>query len=226
MQIMPSSVQTATKDSTSHASGVSKWRLVFLLVTATVASGLGIALGSTLRFQVLSVSEASLFKPQQDFPPLAEWPPQVPLAKERVDFETDWENEIPTQPLIYNNFPPENSESILDEGVYGEDYAPEAASIPDAASESVLSELDDEDTTQDTTVEVLDDDSSSPMVSTSTGDLEDDSNGIDELRNAEDSLATPPSWFDKKPASEAQLRDTPVIISPDDPSLYPYSLPE
>ncbi|MGD1948761.1 MAG: hypothetical protein ACFB14_03835 [Leptolyngbyaceae cyanobacterium] len=224
---MPSSVQTATKDSTSNASGVSRWRLLFLLVTAAVASGLGIALGSTLRFQVLSVSEASLFKPQQDFPPLAEWPPQVPLAKERVDFETDWENEIPTQPLIYNDFPSENAESIQDEGIYGKDHAPEAAIIPDIVSDPVPADLRDEDTTQDTTAEVLDDESSSPMVSTSTGDLEDESNGIDELRNDEDSLTTPPpSWFDKQPASEAQFRDTPLIISPDDPSLYPYSLPE
>ncbi|MEM1255330.1 MAG: hypothetical protein AAGI69_23075 [Cyanobacteria bacterium P01_H01_bin.21] len=224
---MPPSVQATTKDSTSNASSVSRWRLVFLLVTATVASGLGIALGSTLRFQVLSVSEASFFKPQQDFPPLAEWPPQVPLAKEHVDFETDWENEIPTQPLIYNDFPGEDAESIPDDRIYGEDYAPEAAITSDIVSDPAPAGLDDEDTTQDTTVEVLDDESSPPVVSTSTGDLEDESDSIDELSNDEDSLTTPsPPWFDKQPASEAQFRDTPLIISPDDPSLYPYSLPE
>ena len=225
---MPPSVQLTTKDSRPNTSRLSRRRLVFLLATATIASGLGVALGSTLRFQVLSVSEAPIFKPQQDFPPLAEWPPQVPLTRERDSFDTRWEYEAPTQQLIYEDRSKEDIGNInTDESAYSEDFTPESATIPDVAPNPIPANLNDEDTSQDPAAEIFDEEYSPPVVSTSTGDLDSDSNTSDELPSNDESLdeSTPP-WFDKEPVSESQLKDGPLIISPDEPFSSPYSLPE
>ena len=221
MQIMPPSVQTNTRDQTPDAKGVSRRRLILLVATATVASGLGVVLGSTLRFQVLPVSEAPLFKPQQDFPPLAEWPPRVPMAKERTDFDANWEREAPIRSLTYNNT--EEPEAVSDDGFYGEDYAPESPVVPDP----VPSDLGSGDTAPDTTMEVFVDESLPPMVSTSTRNIENDSDDADETQasNVDSALDSLP-LFDKQPVSESHLENTPLIITPDDPSLYPHSLPE
>lgn len=102
MQMMPPPVKPTIKNLQSQPGRVSRRRLIFLATTALIASSFGIALGSTLRFQALSVGQAPLFKPQQDFPPLAEWPPHVPVTSEHEDFNTPWEEESAPPQLVYN----------------------------------------------------------------------------------------------------------------------------
>lgn len=97
-QIMPPPV----KDSALQSGRVSKKRFLFLITTALVGSGLGLALGSTVRFHMVSVGNAApLFKPQQDFPPLAKWPPEVPFDQSYGDLDTGWEVERDVPQLVY-----------------------------------------------------------------------------------------------------------------------------
>ncbi|NEP54511.1 MAG: hypothetical protein F6K65_39245, partial [Moorea sp. SIO3C2] len=79
---------------------ISRRRLFFLLATAAVASASGIVFGSTIRFQIASLGQSTrLFNPDQDFPPLAEWPPDIPESDESIYLH--WNDEaLPARTLI------------------------------------------------------------------------------------------------------------------------------
>lgn len=104
-QMMPPPVKSTVKDLVSKSSKGSKRRFVSLVSTAVVASGIGVTLGSTVRFHMGGTGEtAPLFKPQQDFPPLAKWPPEIPVDPSYKDFDRFWqegseESDVPQ--LVY-----------------------------------------------------------------------------------------------------------------------------
>lgn len=226
MQMMPPPVKPTATDPKSQSGRVSRRRLFSLVATAAVASGLGIALGSTLRFQVLPVGEAPLFKPQQDFPPLAEWPPQVPSATEREDLDTRWTEETPPPQLVYN----ERSSDVVESynvGTVEEDNADATeviptSELPDPVPTKLVNENNAQDITTDITNEVFDTDRIPPVVSSSTsaGELDDAApeamEGIAVDNNASTVDRNP--WFNKQPASESQFADGPVIIYPENSS--------
>ena len=67
-------------------------RYVGLGLTSLVAGVLGLAGGGLLRSSILGSQPAAFLSPQQDFPPLDNWPPAVPVES---DFDTyratdDW----------------------------------------------------------------------------------------------------------------------------------------
>ncbi|ESA35430.1 hypothetical protein N836_12045 [Leptolyngbya sp. Heron Island J] len=218
MQITPSSLQPTAKDTPPGASKVSRRRLFFLAATAAVASGLGIALGGTLRFQVVPVSQAPLplFKPQQDFPPLAEWPPEVPSADRYNDFDTRWEDIAPAPQLIYND----RRSADFDNHTTSEDdydsteFNSEVPLTPSEIPSPIPANLG-EDETQDVTDEFFEEESLPPVVSTQTGKLEGESTSTPQTGNPASLTDTPP-WLNKRPASEFQFTESPIIISPED----------
>ena len=74
------------------------------------------------------------------------------------------------------------------------------------------------DEVQDITDDVFEEESSPPVVSTNTGELDSKPNFIDEPPiNYTLPLTETPPWRNKRPASESQLTDGPIIISPEDP---------
>jgi hypothetical protein len=228
MQIMPSSVQSTTKHTKSESSKTSRRRLFSLLATAAVASGLGIALGSTLRFQVGPVSQAPLFKPQQDFPPLEEWPPALPSV-EHNEFDTNWNNEAHSPQLVYNDHYTDQSYTEIEEVknyngsayLYAEEqHAPEETLILEELPSPSPATFSNEDGTI-TDDEVFQESTLPPVTSTSAGELDDDSDVINtpQLNDVPSTEEAPP-WFKKQPLSNPEfsappLTDAPVIISPE-----------
>ncbi|MEM9265552.1 MAG: hypothetical protein AAGA46_08515 [Cyanobacteria bacterium P01_F01_bin.13] len=199
-------------------------RLLFLGATAAIASSLGVGLGSALRFQ-MPVGQSPLFKPQQDFPPLAEWPPQIPPATELDDFGTDWEKFSPSSQLVYNDRPDEEAEVYeldeepsLDEKQDVENLARTEENFPNPIPVT----LDRTDSVQDTTDEVFED-GLTPVVSASTGELDDELTPIDtpQIDNGTPAPHDIDSWFDKQPASKTQFSDGPALIAPDELSPFP-----
>ncbi len=236
MQTMPSPVKSTSKHTQSESGKVSRRRLFSLLATAIAASSLGIALGSTLRFQVVPGSQASLFKPQQDFPPLEEWPPEVPTTG-TDKFDTNWDHEIPPSQLVYNdhhNAPPytevenaenyDSSENFYDDGqdIRKETLVPEA---PPSSTSAIFRHADGT-----ITDEVSDEEISPPMVSTISGESDSDGSKTPQLDDNNVSPASEtPHWFNKQPLSDSQFSDSqftngPVISSPEI-SIPPYDLP-
>lgn len=213
MQIIPPPVKSNVK--------VSKRQLFSLLATATVASSLGIAMGSSLRFQVLPTGQTPRFKPQQDFPPLAKWPPQTPKPTMRDSFDTNWENEPSPPQLVYDNTPRVDVESYDDspEPYSDEEYSPDIATSEDVPTTPALPALSNEDDIQGNIDNGFEDESLTPVVSTNTntGELKNDSDFIDEPQiDYTPSMTEPPPWFNKEPMSESHfITDGPVIISPD-----------
>ena len=214
---MPPSVKSTVDTSTPRSGRISRRRLFFLVATAATASSLGIALGGTLRFQVLPVGQAPLFKPQQDFPPLAEWPPEVPSAKELNDLDTNW-NETPPPQLVYNERPTREIETEdVSEDIYDlEEQTAEDVITPEAIPDSAATDdLNTESDPQSLTDEVFDQEALPPVVSTNTGEL--DNTSIDSAPPDNGVPATEDRpWFDKQPASESQFTDGPVIIFPEE----------
>ena len=219
MQIMPPFVKQTQKDSKSQSGKGSRRRLSFLKATAAVASGLGIALGSTLRFQVLSTDQTTLFKPQQDFPPLAEWPPEVPSEPHRSRFDTSWEDEA-FQPDLIDREPSrgiENYEVDSDadsDRDYAEDYSVEdavAPNVPGPTPATFDSEFtpqrstggEDPDTTETLT----------PEAPTEAREFDPAPEAAPEIED--DSATDAQTWFDKRAASDHPFPNGPVIISPD-----------
>lgn len=188
----------------------SRRRLLFLVATATIAGSTGIALGSALRFQVMPVGQAPLFKPQQDFPPLAKWPPQLPPTAEPESFDAHWGDETSPSQLVYNDHLDGEVET------YGRstDDAFEGVSTPDSSAAS-LATLDDEDRGQDSTSEAFEND----VLPDSTQSEEFDSAEAVEEVSLEGSTSpaadsTTP-WTNKQSASEFQFSDGPIIITPE-----------
>ena len=217
---MPPPTRSTVKISRSKSVRVSKRKLFSLVATAALASTLGIAMGSTLRFQVLAVSPAPLFNPQQNFPPLAEWPPQVPLEKERNAFDIDQENSMSPPQLVYTNTPDTDVENYnVSEDIYSdEEFPAEKAVILDDASSPIPATFNGKDDVQDITNEVFEEESLPPVVSTNRGELTPEPSFIDEPpANYTIPLTETPSWFNKKPASESQFEDGPIIIAPEEP---------
>ena len=177
-------------------------------------------MGSTLRFQGLPDGQTPRFKPQQDFPPLAEWPPKIPRPTARDDFETNWEAESLPPQLVYNDAPEVDIETDdVSTDIYSIDgeYSPETLGIPeDTPAGPNLSTSNDEDNAADN---ILEEESLAPVVSNSpdTRELYNDPDLIDESQiEAIPETTEIPPWFDKQPVSESQLNtDGPVIISPD-----------
>lgn len=196
--------------------------MFFLAATAAVACGLGIALGSSLRFQVLSVSQTPLFKPQQDFPPLAEWPPQVPLPKKSSDFDRNWENAASSTKLDYDDNPvtsvePYDTSKDVLLAVEDDGHPLEEASLSET-SPDFSTELGDRDNNaQDIASEDSNEAPLPPIVSTETGEFNAELEFVDELPIDHNStiIDTPP-WFNKTPVSDGQLTDGPIIITPDE----------
>lgn len=125
MQIDSPSVKPTVEGSRLQPSKISKRRLLSLTATAIVAGVAGMALGSTFRFQAVSAGKAPLFKPQQDFPPLAEWPPQVPLPREHDERSPAWDSATPQSQLVYNDrlsAQDYGSDSYDDGGEFSTDY--------------------------------------------------------------------------------------------------------
>ncbi|MEM1238244.1 MAG: hypothetical protein AAGI45_00230 [Cyanobacteria bacterium P01_H01_bin.26] len=215
---MPPFVKQTQKDSRSQSGKGSRRRLSFLKATAAVASGLGIALGSTLRFQVLSTDQTTLFKPQQDFPPLAEWPPEIPPEPHHGHFDS-WENET-FQPDLIDREPTRDIENYqLDstadrEGDYAEDYSVEDAIAPDVPGPTPAT-FDNEFTPPGATGSEDPDttDTLPPEAPTEAREFEpapDAAPGIED-----DSATDAQTWFDKQAASDYPFSNGPVIISPD-----------
>ena len=218
MQITPSSLKPTQTDTSLGASKVSRRRLFFLAATAAVASGLGVALGSTLRFQVVPVSQAPLFKPQQDFPPLAEWPPEIPPVDHYDELDTYWEDIAPVPQLIDNERRSTNLEGYTNSQ---NDYdSTEFHSEPPLTPSEIPSPIPanlGEDNTQDVTDEFLEEEVLPPVGSTQTEELENESVSTPQVESPEPLTDTPP-WLNKRPASEFQFTESPIIISPEDAS--------
>ncbi|MBX2866238.1 MAG: hypothetical protein KTR27_22020 [Leptolyngbyaceae cyanobacterium MAG.088] len=222
---MPPSVKSTAKPTKSESEKGSRRRLFFLLTTAAIASSLGIALGSTLRFQVVPVSQASLFKPQQDFPPLEAWPPEVPSAKQDK-FDANWDNEAPTPQLVYND--PYNEQPYLEEDAYDEGHEDTYDEEPYISEESFIQE----DITNPNPAAFLNEDGSIsnetfeeerllPEAENSTEELSNDFDVI-ESPQVDDSMSVTDTSqrFNKQPLSDSQFSDSqftdgPVITSPD-----------
>ncbi|NEQ50532.1 MAG: hypothetical protein F6K11_10425 [Leptolyngbya sp. SIO3F4] len=217
MHITPPSVQSTVEDSSPQSGRVSKYQLFFLISTAAIASSLGVAFGSTLRFQMLSVGQTPLFKPQQDFPPLAEWPPQLPESlEEHDDFDTRWDDEPSVSKLVYNN------SASIDMEVYGADEEEVNKDELSSAESLHLEELlDSEAETLDTANSVrdlmdktFDDEVLPPVLSTNIEEL--DGEIIEPDSVISDPVAESYPWFNKRPVSETQFTDGPFIIAPDE----------
>ena len=177
-------------------------------------------MGSTLRFQGLPDGQTPRFKPQQNFPPLAKWPPKIPRPTARDDFETNWEAESLPPQLVYNDAPAVDIETDdFSRDIYSidEKYSPETVAIPeDTPAVPNLSTSDGEDNATDN---VFEEESLAPIVSTGpdTRELEDDPDLIEESQvdSLPETTEIPP-WFDKQPVSESHFNTgAPVIISPD-----------
>ncbi|MBT9310720.1 hypothetical protein [Leptothoe kymatousa] len=114
MQMIPPPAKPTVQSFKSQTGNGAKRRWIFLGATATVASVIGIALGSTVRFQVASGEVAPLFKPQQDFPPLAEWPPAVPSEQDNNRELDAWDRVTEVPQLVYNDVPDDGPEPFDD----------------------------------------------------------------------------------------------------------------
>lgn len=228
MQITPSSTTPTVKETQPSSGKVSRRRLFSLAVTATVASSIGIALGGTLRFQVGSVSQVPIFQPQQDFPPLTEWPPELPKVQspEHHEFDTRWEEDEAVLPqLIYDdrlNIESENYE-IGPDDFSSTEYASEAPSVPDELPSPTPADFIEENETQDMTNTVFEEEELPPVVLTNE-DI--DNEAVPSPPQEEDAAPSTdtPAWFNKRPISEFQLTDGPVIISPEQPIPPPDTL--
>lgn len=216
MQIMPPSVEPTVENSKPQFGWMSKRRLFFLVATAATASGLGMALGGTLRFQVLSVVPAPLFKPQQDFPPLAEWPPEVPSAQDLENADRSWD-EPPAPQLVYNERPTEELEY---NDVYQAPYDLEEPAPPDTfgPADSVdSSAASTENIPQNLTDDFFEQETSPPAISTN-GDSPRDESAINSppieingLPRSESSLR-----FNKQPVSEAPFTAPSELNAPEE----------
>ncbi|MBE9066811.1 hypothetical protein IQ260_09115 [Leptolyngbya cf. ectocarpi LEGE 11479] len=192
----------------------SRRRLLFLVATATIAGSTGIALGSALRFQVVPVGQAPLFKPQQDFPPSAKWPPPLPTTAEPERFDTNWGDQTSPSQLVYNDHLDGDAETY---GLSAGD-AFEGVSTPDSSAAS-LTTLDGEEQVQDSTRQTFENDILPDP--TQSEELEHSAEAVDEvsLEEGPSSAAdnTTP-WANKQSVSEFQFSDGPIIITPE-PSI-------
>lgn len=189
----------------------SRRRLLFLVATAVVAGGTGIALGSTLRFQVVPVGQASLFKPQQDFPPLAKWPPQLPARLEIESFDANWEDETSPSQLVYNDRPDDDVETY---GLSTDDSF-EGVPTPDSPTAAPAT-LDSENWAQDSTDRAFDNNAVPPPISTHSEEFEHSSETVGEVWVESD---TPSTIDNSAPQvnkqSEVKFSDGPVLITPE-----------
>lgn len=208
--IPPHLSSSISRDSTSQRGRGAKQRLVSLLATAALASCVGVVLGSTMRFHMAAVGKSTpLFQPQQDFPPLAEWPPAIPLTSGYGDFDTLWaeeESEVPQ--LVYRELPSSteasfdafSDENYTSGNVEVEGFRPQTAPIT-----TTLREHNDHDNNLSATPvadEILPSDSSQPDVE-EFGDIP-----IREFipenqlsLPTQDNQKEPQQWFQKQPRS-------------------------
>lgn len=213
MQITPPSVEPNPENRTPQSGKRPRRRLIFLGGTAAIASGLGIGLGSALRFQ-MPVGQAPLFKPQQHFPPLAEWPPQIPLASERDFLDTDWDVIPSPQQLVYNAAPSEEDYGLEQDAYLDEAQVLEGDIVlEENLSNPIPTTLGATDITDDGFEPEL-----SSVVSPPAADRDNDSAPVDEPQTGNTSAqsADIDAWFDKRPISETQFSDGPVIIAPNE----------
>ncbi len=218
MQTTPSSITSTVKETQPGSGKVSRRRLFFLAATAAVASGLGIALGGTLRFQAVPVGQVPLFKPQQDFPPLAEWPPEVPSA-EHHEFDTRWEDEVSSPQLIYNDRLSTELESheANEDDFNSAQYAFEEPLVAEEIPSPMPADFVEEDGTQDATNMGLAEETLPPVISTNTEELDNKADFSPPQVDDDTASSTDISpRFNKQPASELQFTDGPVIISPEE----------
>lgn len=214
--MIPSSAKSTAQGSNLRSGRLSRRRLFCLGATAAAASSLGIALGSTLRFQVVPTGQAPLFQPKQDFPPLAEWPPQTP---EREDLDTDWidtewDAAPPSPQLVYRDDIEEPEYEYYESISETADETAASSSLESNVSEPPVADWQPETASQESAVEEIDDETASPLSATVNGD------GLS-AKFKDSAIAVPESvtdqnpWFYKQPASESQLLDTPTIAAPD-----------
>lgn len=207
-QMMPSTV----KDSASQSGRTSKRRWIFLITTALVGSGMGLALGSTVRFHMVGVGQASpLFKPQQDFPPLAEWPPEVSLDPSYGNLDTRWEAEPKVPQLVYKGPPSlleaEDNQELVD------GYLPTDPEPAELGSEETAAQVDSMGVNVGNAGEApvsegintpFPDDRLSSDTLTDTEKWPDELSDEDPLENQQIPLTDTYQWFQKQPASSTQ----------------------
>ncbi|MEM7062377.1 MAG: hypothetical protein AAF572_04345 [Cyanobacteria bacterium P01_B01_bin.77] len=189
----------------------SRRRLLFLVATATVAGSTGIALGSALRFQVVPVGQAPLFKPQQDFPPLAKWPPQLPPTAEPERFNTNWEDETSPSQLVYND----QIDGEVEPYGLSTDNAFEDVPTPDSSAAS-LATLDNEELEQDRTSEAFE--SNVLPDPNQSEEFEHNAEAVEDVSLEGDTSSTVDNttpWANKQSISEFQFSDGPIIITPE-----------
>lgn len=234
MQISPPSVKTAT-DSMFHIHRVSKRRLLALMTTATMAGGLGVAMGSSVRFQVVPMKQTSLFIPQQDFPPLAEWPSQAPSVPrpellQNDEFSSEWQQDSSSSQLdrsdTTTDIPTNTVEPSEEEDVYFAESPPsEPASFRDIPPTPTPRRLTDPYEPFDQPERrVLD--TQPPPVSEDQNAVKVDIINSTQSSTTPDPVAESYPWFDKRPLSETQFDDGPLVIEPIESDVSPTELPE
>ncbi|MEO1401181.1 MAG: hypothetical protein AAFV72_07955 [Cyanobacteria bacterium J06635_1] len=75
-----------------------------LLVTVLLATATGLGLGAALRFRLVEPTQQTRFSPQQNFPPIADWPLGAPVSDEHRSHVSGWQGNSQSQDAI-NEFP-------------------------------------------------------------------------------------------------------------------------
>lgn len=214
---MPPPVEPTVQDSMPQPNKGSRRRLLFLVATAVVAGSTGIALGSTLRFQVMPVGQAPLFKPQQDFPPLAKWPPQLPSTAAPESFNTNWEDETSPSHLVYNDSFNDEAETYD----LSPDDAFEEVPTSDSSAASPATWDNEDRVQQDSTSETFENNELPPHIPPAHAEeFEHSSEAVEEVsvessKTSSSTINSGAPWVNKQPLSEFDFSDGPIIVSPE-----------
>lgn len=68
-----------------------------LLVTVLLATTAGLGLGAALRFRLVEPTQQTRFSPQQNFPPIADWPLGAPVSDEQRSHVSGWQDNPQSQ---------------------------------------------------------------------------------------------------------------------------------
>ncbi|MEM9162114.1 MAG: hypothetical protein AAGC54_03475 [Cyanobacteria bacterium P01_F01_bin.4] len=75
-------------------------RHIALLVTVLWATVAGLGLGAALRFRLVEPAQQTRFSPQQNFPPVADWPLGAPASDEPRSHVSGWQDNLRSQDTI------------------------------------------------------------------------------------------------------------------------------
>ncbi|MEM8804928.1 MAG: hypothetical protein AAGF01_02625 [Cyanobacteria bacterium P01_G01_bin.38] len=79
-------------------------RRTALLVTVLLATAAGAGLGTALRFRLVEPTQQTRFSPQQNFPPIADWPLGAPVSDGQRSHVSGWQDNPQSQDDI-SEFP-------------------------------------------------------------------------------------------------------------------------